>query len=121
MKIKYTLGAAALLALGCALPAFAEDSDKPDRDRGPGRPGMAQRFEQADADKSGGVSLEEMQAQMLEHTQKRFAEMDANKDGALTKDEFKAHPRRDGKGPRGKGKRRHHGEDDDANEEGGTE
>lgn len=48
--------------------------------------GMQQRIEQADADKSGDISLEEFTAAFKE----RFANADANKDGKLTVAEIAA-------------------------------
>ena len=65
------------LGLGAAMPATAQD--------GPGR--GAEMFAQLDADGSGTLSLEELQA----GPDRRFDAADANGDGALTRDEMLAH------------------------------
>ncbi len=108
MMNKHLCGGAALLTLGLALPASAHDENPGDgpgrhaRERGPNPEMMKKHFAEADTDKSGTLSLKEMQEEAMDRIEKRFQEMDTNNDGEISRDEFKPRPR--GEGPR-KGKR----------------
>lgn len=83
-----TLGAA--LIAGAAIPAFAAPGrDGPGRHDGPGRAMMqdvmfVRLLKNADADKDGKVSKDEMTA----FQDKLFTAVDANKDGSLTRGEM---------------------------------
>ncbi|CDN52433.1 Calcium-binding EF-hand-containing protein [Neorhizobium galegae bv. officinalis bv. officinalis str. HAMBI 1141] len=83
-----TLGAA--LIAGAAIPAFAAPGrDGPGRHDGPGRAMMqdvmfVRLLKNADADKDGKISKDEMTA----FQDKLFAAIDANKDGSLTRGEM---------------------------------
>lgn len=61
----------------------------------------AKRFEKLDADNSGGITLEEMQARR--DPAKMVEKLDADKDGALSMEEFAK--------ARGHGKKKGHGHD----------
>lgn len=83
-----TLGAA--LIAGAAVPAFAAPGrDGPGRHGGPGRAMMqdvmfVRLLKNADADKDGKISKDEMTA----FQDKLFTAIDANKDGSLTRGEM---------------------------------
>jgi hypothetical protein len=82
-----TMALAALILMGTALPAFAEDKAKGDgshKDRG------AKMFEQADVNKDGKLTKAEMLSSHEKRIDKMFTELDVDKSGDLTKAELDA-------------------------------
>lgn len=83
--IKQTiLGTVLMTAFSLPVIAHAETA-VPTNDQKP-HAHKERMFDKIDADKSGGISLEEFQAKSAE----RFKAMDTNNDGILTKDEMDA-------------------------------
>ncbi len=78
MNTKVTL--LGLLGLCFSSPLYAEDMPPPPHHRGEAR------FEKADANKDGKLSLEEF----LVHPTKKFTDLDSNKDKHVTLEELKA-------------------------------
>lgn len=103
-KLMKRLTAITGICAALVLPAMAGPKGEGDGEKGkPGgdaagtRPNPEEIFGKLDADKSGGVSLEEYKASPMAKkatdpsmVEKRFGAMDANSDGNLTKEEFAA-------------------------------
>ncbi|MCF6285404.1 MAG: EF-hand domain-containing protein [Candidatus Hydrogenedentes bacterium] len=100
MKLPYQLLIAA--TLGCTLAPFAQAapdgaSGKSAKEAHAGRSTPGQLFKEADANKDGKVSLEELHAIRPQFPAKRFQHMDRNGDGFLEERELPA-PGRGGDG-----------------------
>lgn len=82
-----TMALATLILMGTVLPALAEDGPKGERphgDRG------AKMFEEADVNKDGKLTKNEMLASHEKRVDKMFTELDTDKSGDLTKAELDA-------------------------------
>lgn len=87
MNRKATMALAALILMGTALPAFAEEGPKGD---GPRKDRGAKMFEEADTNKDGKLTKDEMRASHDKRIDKMFSELDTDKSGDLTKAELDA-------------------------------
>lgn len=88
MKRHLPLALATLLLMGAALPAAAEDGPKGPHEGGPRGERGAKMFEQADANKDGELTKEEMLKAHEARMDKMFSELDSDKSGTLSKPEL---------------------------------
>jgi Ca2+-binding EF-hand superfamily protein len=79
--MKYIVLAGVLLAFAGLASAQAGGADR--------RAEAEARFDQADKNKDGKLSLAEMQDAQDQRLAERFAKLDANQDGGVSKDEFR--------------------------------
>lgn len=90
MKRSFALLLVAMLAVGTA-PAFAQmeggPHEGPGGHRGPGGPG-GHFFADADTNKDGFLTKDEMAAAQAKKLDEMFAKVDTNKDGKLSKEEL---------------------------------
>lgn len=90
MKSLLSLALATLL-IGTALPAMAEDGPPSGGPGGPGGPGKergAKMFEEADLNKDGELTKEEMLGAHQKRLDKMFTDLDTDKNGTLSKPEL---------------------------------
>jgi hypothetical protein len=91
MNRNFALLMAATLALGSAAPAFAQDAapSAPPATHGPAVGGPSHFFEDADTNKDGFLTKEEMRAAQDKKLDEMFAHLDTNHDGKLSKEELR--------------------------------
>ena len=107
MKFK-TLLLTALAA--CLLPALAQaqgksiDGDQDGQRKGPpSQEERGERFDNADSNGDGQLSLEEVESSDAKRLAEHFDQIDTNGDGQLTKEELKAAHQKRGKGKKNGG------------------